>query len=442
MNTQTIHVIKNPDEKTFLEIMAIIHVSHEEGMDSGDEDYIAEKMENKNNIHIVCKENGKIVGYLMATSHNDAYEELMEDDPLLKKDAERMYVNFVGVLPEYRKGRALLKMLDMLFLEARENFGTNKFSLHCRTMNGLSRVIQNFFKGIITVVRHIDTWKYTNDEPYDYIEGQHTLKGPGKCNFIMTEKNYSEETNSLDIYTSLEEAKNEIRRRWNDNELRKKVDEFLGSDIPEPFKAGPRAVLARPIMTPDIEHLGFLKLSKKIELSPISWEFKKDKFFTINEDKLSLAKLNFYKGDNEGKPVISSKKIISFKNCEGTTIDELMTTWGENLVEFHHRILGMSKSDVELFDASCWQASKGKRAGDYYPFFFGIFIRNGVLFENFLTSGSELKFTTDIVIPAFNKVTAEFGLRPLIVELLPRDEACNKYWWCYPKEVEDFIGDL
>lgn len=63
------------------------------------------------------------------------------------------------------------------------------------------------------------------------------------------------------IYVSLEEAKEEIWRRWNDKDLRKKVEDFLGGDIPEPFKKEPRAVLARPITTPDIEHMHFLEMS-------------------------------------------------------------------------------------------------------------------------------------------------------------------------------------
>jgi hypothetical protein len=31
-----------------------------------------------------------------------------------------------------------------------------------------------------------------------------------------------------DIYTPLEEAKEEIQRRWEDKELKKKVEEYLG----------------------------------------------------------------------------------------------------------------------------------------------------------------------------------------------------------------------
>ena len=37
----------------------------------------------------------------------------------------------------------------------------------------------------------------------------------------------------MSIYTPLEEAKKEIWRRWNDKELRKKIDDFSKNDIPD-----------------------------------------------------------------------------------------------------------------------------------------------------------------------------------------------------------------
>ena len=64
------------------------------------------------------------------------------------------------------------------------------------------------------------------------------------------------------IYTPLEEAKEEIWRRWNDKALRKKVEEFLGGDIPDLFKKKPCAVLARSVVSPNFElfHTSILQL--------------------------------------------------------------------------------------------------------------------------------------------------------------------------------------
>lgn len=39
-----------------------------------------------------------------------------------------------------------------------------------------------------------------------------------------------------DIYTPLSVAEKEVWRRWNDKELRKKVEDFLGGDVPEFLK--------------------------------------------------------------------------------------------------------------------------------------------------------------------------------------------------------------
>jgi hypothetical protein len=39
----------------------------------------------------------------------------------------------------------------------------------------------------------------------------------------------------VDLYTTVEEAREEIWKRWNDENLRKEVEQFLG-EIPEVFK--------------------------------------------------------------------------------------------------------------------------------------------------------------------------------------------------------------
>jgi len=245
-----------------------------------------------------------------------------------------------------------------------------------------------------------------------------------------------------EIYTSLEDAKKEIWRRWNDKELRKKVEDFLGGDIPEPFKKEPRAVLARPVMTPDIEHKHFLGFAEKIELKPISWEYLQDKFYTINSDKLCLAKMSFFHGrDNNGNNKISVKKIIDFKKSEGKKISDLETLWGENFVEFHHRILKLIHSNMELYDGTDWYKKRGRASADYYVYYLSIFLCHGVLFENFITDEYETKFAKEVVFPAIEQIKKLFNVIPLIVPLAPKEECSNGYWWCYPDYLEDKINE-
>jgi hypothetical protein len=101
-----------------------------------------------------------------------------------------------------------------------------------------------------------------------------------------------------EFYTSLEEAKEEIWKRWHNMDLHMKVQDFIGN-IPQPLQDAPKAVLDRNIATPNFEFFHFLELSSKTNLSPLVTEYISDKFVTNNVDKLALAKMPFYKGRNE-----------------------------------------------------------------------------------------------------------------------------------------------
>jgi hypothetical protein len=82
----------------------------------------------------------------------------------------------------------------------------------------------------------------------------------------------------------------------------------------------------------------------------------------------------------------------------------------------------------------------GKKPIDYYKYILALYIRNGILFENYiLNDKNEKKFIEDVLIPAFLSVKKEFNLKPLIVPVSPMEEECDKKWWCYSKKVKDFI---
>lgn len=113
-----------------------------------------------------------------------------------------------------------------------------------------------------------------------------------------------------DIYTPLEEAKEEIWRRWNDKELQREVLEFLG-EVPEVLRKEPRSVLVRNVTTINMEFLHLLDLANNICLKPCCMEYTEDKFVTINHDKFALCKMPFQCNDKTGKKTISYRKIIS-----------------------------------------------------------------------------------------------------------------------------------
>ncbi len=244
-----------------------------------------------------------------------------------------------------------------------------------------------------------------------------------------------------DIYTPIEEAKKEIWRRWNDKELKKKVEKFLGSDIPKFLQKEPRAIYTDYLASPDWSFFNFYEKSKEVGLKPIVWEYLDDIFVTNNASKVSLAKMVFYHGkDDYGDMVTSTRHIIdlSGKN-EKRKIKDIYTLWDEKFVDFHHRALNEFYKEIEFHDGSEWVHKMGDKPINYYKYALALYIRNGILFENYLLSGKEKKFTKEILIPSFEFVKEKFGLKPLIVRLIPENEEENKYWWYYPEFIKILI---
>jgi hypothetical protein len=260
----------------------------------------------------------------------------------------------------------------------------------------------------------------------------------------MKEKENKEKKFDInEIYTPLSAAKEEIWKRWNNKELRKKVDNFLGGYIPDVLKTEPHAFFARHVITPNNEYKYFCELAELIRLKPLGWEYLEDKFFTVNQVKLHLGKIISLKEACNNNQ-ISSKKIINFRDkLEGKKISDLHTIWNENLVDFHHRLATLLNiSDIEKFDASKWYKSNGNNSLENYKYFFALFICYGVLFESFLTDETEKKFTSDVVISSFNEVKKYFGIKPLIVPLLSKKSENNVTWYCHPEKINKIINEL
>jgi len=238
------------------------------------------------------------------------------------------------------------------------------------------------------------------------------------------------------FYTSIEEAKEEIWARWHNPDLRKKVVDFIGK-IPRPLQEAPRAVLDRNIATPNFEFFHFIKAANKTGLSLLVTEYIRDKFVTLNSDKLGLGKMPFYKGrDKRGRLLFKYRNVIDCTIFQGKPIGEIKTLWGEDLTDFHHRLLTAPSFAIDFLDASSWYKSNGGSAESYYHNYLSLFICHGVLFENFITNEEEERFSKSVVFPAFKQVVAHFGMKPLIVQLVPHDVASDIYWRCYPAELE------
>lgn len=241
-----------------------------------------------------------------------------------------------------------------------------------------------------------------------------------------------------EIYTPLEVAKEEIWRRWNDKDLRKKVEKYLNNSIPEIMLDSPRAILARHIASPNNEFIKYLDLAKDIELKPICLEYLEDKFRAENQDKYFLGKMFFCDGigKKNGKR-LEAEKVINFDCSEGKKLVDIRTLQGDNFVDFHHNLFQgiFDEYEESIIDESLWIKKNGGGPKFFYEKFFSLFICYGVLFENYLENKNEKEFTNNLVIPTFKKVYDIFGVKPLVVKMYPLGSENDLFWRHYPINI-------
>lgn len=248
-------------------------------------------------------------------------------------------------------------------------------------------------------------------------------------------------------FSSMEEAMAELERRRNDKELQKKVEEYFKDvGIPEHFQGDISVAMCRAVVTPNIETSRFLIIADGVDLKPVFLEYHSDQFSTHNAWKKSIGRLGFYEGiGKRGGLIISYQEIINFFLSYKKSIKEINTLWGENLIEFHHRLFFENYSHIPkktIFDASEWLYKNGYSAKEYYAKLLGLFITNAILLENFVPNGNELDFTKNIFLPAFNKVTKSFGVKPVIVSLSPTNIETEDFWFCQNSKTKNNIREI
>lgn len=262
---------------------------------------------------------------------------------------------------------------------------------------------------------------------------------------MIKEKDSDERKQMLDIYTPLSVAKEEIWKRWNDKELRKKVEDFLNGSIPDFLKKNPHSLLVRQITSPDMEFFLFRDLSRMIDLKSLFVEFCEDKFASCNPDKYYRCNMYFFEGKGKGGGnIIKSKKVVDFDVFDGKKIREVETLWKTPLLDFHHSLIKEICPEAleNIVDVSDWVMKNGKTANKFYLHYLAWFICHGVLFENFPIDGKEGKFTRELVLPNIKKLEQEFGVKPLIVPVIPIEDQENFFWWSYPGKVEATVDAL
>ncbi|MFA5986084.1 MAG: hypothetical protein WC819_01895 [Parcubacteria group bacterium] len=247
-----------------------------------------------------------------------------------------------------------------------------------------------------------------------------------------------------DFYVTPETASVEIQKRWQNEEVKTKVREYLQGDIPEVFLREPRSILFRNICIPGSETKRFLECSQKMSLLPINLEYLADKFCTRNADKLQYGRLDVCEKMNKNnEPIIRSTRIIDFIANDNKSLADIATTWGEPIVDFFHASFdAMGMARPEIYDLSAWLVCHGKKANEYYKQFFALCIAHGVLCDNFgADGGDENNFFYEVVRPAFDHVTQEFGMKPLVVQIFSDEEIEQCDQWYFDAQMQEILNE-
>lgn len=217
------------------------------------------------------------------------------------------------------------------------------------------------------------------------------------------------------------------------------------SRMPEPnseleryLATRPCAVLTRNVATPNFELERFVSLATACGLSPVVLEFHRDKFVTSNPLKYSLGRMSFYGGTGRnGGPRVQCLQVIDLPAVDGLPLLQIATSWGQDFIEFHHRLITARPTlgEVEFWDGSDWFAGHGPNAQHYYTALMALFVQHAILFETFLLTPAEQQFTADIVLPGFEAAAALHGLPPLICRLDPPVTEGDGFWLQYPEEL-------
>ncbi len=242
------------------------------------------------------------------------------------------------------------------------------------------------------------------------------------------------------LYTPLDEAVAELHKRRQDARLLQRVVDY-NQELPPTFlPAEPVGVLFRHIQTPNHEFEVFCAGIRQAALRPLCLEYAQDNFYSWNQDKHRLCQPVFCLAPNH----LNHLRLVNFKGIEKCPMNSIKAKNGLLLTDYHHALLEHAKPDSAHYitDVSQWFFDASR--GDYYYLrFLALFICHGILFENFVAADeSERRFTREKVIPSFGKAMELFGVRPLIVPMMPVETEDSDHWRCHPGALWNFAREL
>lgn len=244
-----------------------------------------------------------------------------------------------------------------------------------------------------------------------------------------------------DIYTPIEDIRKEIKKRWEDNELEKKVNDFLDNDIPDFLIDKPKALLMRQIQSPNLEFVRFIKMVNNNNLDFALPEYLDDVYIPENMVKYYLGKMYFDlgMGKNGGKK-ISNYTLINIAKSKGKKIKDIETNFGNKLVDFHHNILYSEFPETigKTKDMTKWLNKNGRFPAFYYKLIV-LALRNCIIFDSFILNDEEKYMTKNIVLPAVKEIKQKFGVKPLIVRLLPKETENDPHSCYYSGNIKKYI---
>lgn len=242
------------------------------------------------------------------------------------------------------------------------------------------------------------------------------------------------------------DAIEELKKRQENPELRRKIEAYLSEDIPEYFKGGPILCLSRHIVTPNFETLRFIHLMRQFEMKVVVTQDSKGLFVPVNHIKKALCKLPIcqrltQKGDALHEHY-ENVTIVDFNAADGKPFSYIETVWGERLIDFHKRLFSeLGVATVEIPDDANWiDRHHRENLLEHYKHLLSLFVVHGIFFENYdMKNPHERYFVQKILRPAFEFVEQRFGYRPLIVQAFPTTFESNRFWISYPVKVLEVV---
>lgn len=236
------------------------------------------------------------------------------------------------------------------------------------------------------------------------------------------------------IYTSNEAAFEQLENRRQDPQVRLRVAEYLGNILPADCfeNEQPVAFLARYVPRATGEDKLFTEIAQEAGFTPYWASYVADRFTTRNPEKVETVRppIRWQKDQKTRAWVVEPEK-------RQGGVGELETAYGYSSLDFQKGIrqlvlnkCGLGKLSDNTFDMGDWYKTQAPRFGYtegnlapyYYPAMMALATTFGVLYEDFdggpnANSGDLAAFRNKVVYPSIDKVEAELGLNPIIVQL-------------------------